>query len=125
MSDTLVSDPIAPALAALAESTVPPLAWHTLCSSLHLLPTCSLPTCTTVFSCQHACLGFCWNLQLYPNSGQCPVARVHEDLDLGHATAENIANMGVCHSAGVQAVVGETQVYLWQTGEHPDELCHP
>lgn len=32
------------------------------------------------------------------------------------ATAEDIANLGIRHSAGLQALVGETKVYLWQKG---------
>ena len=31
--------------------------------------------------------------------------------------AEDIANLGVCNSVGLQALVGETKVHVWQTGD--------
>ena len=33
--------------------------------------------------------------------------------------AEDIANLGFCYSAGIQVVVGEAKVHLWQKGDTP------
>ena len=31
--------------------------------------------------------------------------------------AEDLANLGVCHSAGLQALVGETKIHIRQKGD--------
>lgn len=37
--------------------------------------------------------------------------------DFDCIAAEDIADLGVCYSAGLQALVGETKVHLWQKGD--------
>ena len=42
---------------------------------------------------------------------------VHCLTNLDCSAAEDIADLGVCYSAGLQALVGETKVHLWQKGD--------
>ena len=48
---------------------------------------------------------------------------IHDVSDCYCAFAEDIANLGFCHSAGLQALVGETKVHLRQKGDAQLLLC--